>query len=211
MDATTFDAMGNNHMVQNNFGGSLRRPDRAQQDLLLCQLRRLPPRHGRHHDRHRAHAGGNRGRLQHERREHLRSDQQPAQFQYNGVMNVIPPRRSTGGPDFLQNYVPKPNVMMGMMPCGAAMMGSRAWSAQASTATTTWTFATNFRSTIRARSASIRISPAATRSPGATRSASRRIHAGRNAARRHRHAAARLRIVQRQLLAAGQHRVDRVF
>jgi outer membrane receptor for ferrienterochelin and colicin len=42
MDATSFQAMGNNHMVQNNFGGSLGGPI-TQQDLLLRQLRRLPP------------------------------------------------------------------------------------------------------------------------------------------------------------------------
>ncbi len=49
-----------------------------------------------------------------------------AQFQDNGVMNVIPANRiNSAAQAFLQNYVPAPNVMPGMMmPCGAATMGS---------------------------------------------------------------------------------------
>ena len=48
LDATTFDSMGNNHLVQNNFGTSW--ANRAHQDLFLCELRRLSPCHGAHHD-----------------------------------------------------------------------------------------------------------------------------------------------------------------
>ena len=42
--------MGNNFLVQNNFGASLGGPI-WQEDILLCELRRLPAReteHGRH-------------------------------------------------------------------------------------------------------------------------------------------------------------------
>jgi hypothetical protein len=45
------------------------------------------------------------------------------QFQYNGMMNVIPPDRLNHAASvMLQNYVPQPNLMMGMMG-GMTMMG----------------------------------------------------------------------------------------
>jgi hypothetical protein len=47
------------------------------------------------------------------------------QFQYNGMMNVIPPSQiNPAAQAFLQKYVPQPNMEMGMMACGAASMGN---------------------------------------------------------------------------------------
>ncbi len=46
------------------------------------------------------------------------------QFQYNGMMNVIPPDRlNQAAAIMLQKYVPRPNVMMGMGMDGMTMMG----------------------------------------------------------------------------------------
>ena len=46
------------------------------------------------------------------------------QFQYNGMMNVIPPNRiNQATAVMLANYVPRPNVMMGMGMSGMTMMG----------------------------------------------------------------------------------------
>jgi hypothetical protein len=46
------------------------------------------------------------------------------QFQYNGMMNVIPPDRINHATAvMLANYVPRPNVMMGMGMSGMTMMG----------------------------------------------------------------------------------------
>lgn len=46
------------------------------------------------------------------------------QFQYNGMMNVIPPDRINNATAvMLANYVPRPNVMMGMGMGGMTMMG----------------------------------------------------------------------------------------
>jgi hypothetical protein len=125
MDATTFDAMGNNHMVQNNYGASLGgpvvhnrtfffanfegfrhamtdtmidtvpTPQEISGDFSKSGVNLYDPTSGR------------------------------SQFQYNGVLNMIPPSRiNTAAQTFLREYVPQPNVMAGMMPCGAATMGS---------------------------------------------------------------------------------------
>jgi hypothetical protein len=126
MDATSYQAMGNNHMVQNNFGGSLGgsivrnktfffanyegfrhamtdtmidtvpTPEEVAGDFSMSGVNIYAPTNSR------------------------------AQFQYNGMMNVIPPSQiDAAAQTFLQMYVPKPNLIMGMaMPCGAATMGS---------------------------------------------------------------------------------------
>ena len=125
MDATSFDAMGNNHMVQNNFGGSFSGPlvhnhtflfanyegfRHAMADTMIDTVPTPQEISGDF-----SQSGVNiydptNGR---------------AQFQYNGAVNVIPPAQiNQAAQIFLQQYVPQPNVMAGMMPCGAASMGN---------------------------------------------------------------------------------------
>ena len=126
MDATSFESMGNNHMVQNNFGASLGGPiahrhtffflnyegfRHAMTDTMIDTVPTLKEISGDF-----SQSGVNiydpaNGR---------------AQFQYNGVFNVIDPTRiNSAAKTFLQKYVPGPNVTPGMtMPCGSAMMGA---------------------------------------------------------------------------------------
>jgi len=125
MDATSFDAMGNNHMVQNNYGAAFGGPivhDRtfffanyegfrhAMTDTMIDTVPTPQEVSGDF-----SQSGVNIYDPSNSR----------AQFQYNGVLNIIPPDRiSSAAQTFLQKYVPPPNVMAGMMPCGAANMGS---------------------------------------------------------------------------------------
>jgi len=126
MDATSFESMGNNHMVQNNFGASLGGPivhsrtfffvnyegfRHAMTDTMIDTVPTPQEIAGDF-----SQSGTNifdpaNGR---------------AQFQNNGVLNVIPSNRINQAAQlFLQQYVPQPNVMPGMtMPCGSASMGS---------------------------------------------------------------------------------------
>jgi hypothetical protein len=126
MDATSFESMGNNHMVQNNFGASLGGPivhsrtfffvnyesfRHAMTDTMIDTVPTPQEIAGDF-----SQSGTNifdpaNGR---------------AQFQNNGVLNVIPSNRINHAAQlFLQQYVPQPNVMPGMaMPCGSASMGS---------------------------------------------------------------------------------------
>ena len=128
-DASTFDSMGNNHLAQNNFGASFGGPlvrnktffflnyegfrhamadtmidtvptqDEINGDFSMSGVDIFDPTNSRQ------------------------------QFQYNGVLNVIPPDQiNLIAQKFLQTWVPMPNVGMGMgmdmtMPCGGAMMG----------------------------------------------------------------------------------------
>src|SRR5450759_3521322 len=111
MDATSFESMGNNHMVQNNYGGSfggpivhnrtfffanyegfrhamtdtmidtVPTPQEISGDFSMSGVNIYDPTNSR------------------------------AQFQYNGMPNVIPPSRITSSaPAFLQTYAPPPNV-----------------------------------------------------------------------------------------------------
>lgn len=130
MDATSFNSMGNNHMVQNNFGASLGGPIRkghtfffvnyegfrhAMADTMIDTVPTPEEIAGDF-----SHAGPNGGPL------HIFDPANSrAEFQFNGNMDVIDPTRINQAVEtFLQKYVPQPNVMPGMMmPCGAATMG----------------------------------------------------------------------------------------
>ena len=131
MDAHTFDAMGNKHMVQNNFGAAfggpivpnrtffftnyegfrhamadtmidtVPTPEEISGDFSMSGVKIYDPLNARQ------------------------------QFQYNGTMDVIPPDRiNQAAQQFLMKYVPMPNAGMGMgmdmatMPCGSSMMGA---------------------------------------------------------------------------------------
>ncbi|HET6178445.1 MAG TPA: carboxypeptidase-like regulatory domain-containing protein [Candidatus Sulfotelmatobacter sp.] len=125
MDATSFDSMGNNHMVQNNFGASFGGPIVHKRTFFFANYE------GFHH------AMANTmidtvptpaeiaGDFSQSGVNIYDPTNGRAQFQYNGVLNYIPPTQiNTAAQTFLQKYVPQPNVMMGTMPCGAATMGS---------------------------------------------------------------------------------------
>ena len=125
MDATSFDSMGNNHMVQNNFGASLGGPlthshtfffvnyegfRHSMADTMIDTVPTLNEINGNF-----SQSGVNifdpaNGRQQ---------------FDFNNQSNVIDPARiNQAAKTFLLQYVPRPNVMPGMtMPCGAATMG----------------------------------------------------------------------------------------
>ncbi|HEX6805732.1 MAG TPA: carboxypeptidase regulatory-like domain-containing protein [Terriglobales bacterium] len=131
MDATSFNSMGNNHMVQNNFGGSFGGPmvknrtfffvnyegfRHAMTDTMIDTVPTLAEIQGDF-----SQAGVNGAPI------HIFDPANGGtEFQYNGKMDVIDPSRI--GPavqTFLQKYVPRPNVMPGMgMPCGSAVNGT---------------------------------------------------------------------------------------
>jgi hypothetical protein len=125
MDATSFESMGNNHMVQNNFGASFGGPivhnrtfffanyegfRHAMSDTMIDTVPTLQEISGDF-----SQSGKNIYDPSNNR----------SQFQFNGVNDVIPPDRiNQAAQTFLQQYVPYPNVTAGMLPCGAAMMGN---------------------------------------------------------------------------------------
>jgi len=145
MDASSFDSMGNNHMVQNNFGATLGGPithhktfffvnyesfRHAMTDTMFDTLPTQAEVNGDFSqssvnifDPSTTHPNPNYNPSQpvsKNNSQFLRS-----QFQSNGANNVIPQGRiNAAAQQFLQNYVPKPNVPPGTMPCGEAMMGA---------------------------------------------------------------------------------------
>ncbi len=126
MDATTFDSMGNNHMVQNNFGASFGGPIRHDRTFFFANYEGF------------RHAMTDTMIDTVPTPDEINGDfsmsgvniydptNSRAQFQDGGTLNKIPQSRiNTAAQTFLQRFVPQPNLMMGMaMPCGAASMGS---------------------------------------------------------------------------------------
>jgi hypothetical protein len=125
LDAHGFDAMGNNHLVQNNFGASVGGPIVHNHTFFFVNYEGF------------RHAMANTMIQTVPTAEEIAGDFSQAgvdiydpingrtQFQYNGVNNVIPPDRINPAAQlFLQKYVPRPNLMAGMNGCGETMMGA---------------------------------------------------------------------------------------
>ena len=149
LDASTFDSMGNNHMVQNNFGASFGGPIAHTQTFFFVNYEGF--RHAMAHTMidtvptlaeitgDFTQSGIN---IYNPSSSHPNPGFDPTrpvsprqstsyrdQFQDNGVNNVIPANLiSPVAQEFLLNHVPRPNadMMMDMdtMPCGSAMMGA---------------------------------------------------------------------------------------
>ena len=146
MDANSFESMGNNHLVQNNFGASLGGPIRhnntfffvnyegfrhAMADTMIDTVPTLAEIHGDF---------TNSGVTIYDPTNPLDPTQPVsasnprAQFQGNNsnnvlTANIIPQNRiNQAAQQFLLKYVPRPNpeMMMNMasMPCGSSMMGA---------------------------------------------------------------------------------------
>jgi hypothetical protein len=137
MDASSFNDMGNNHMVQNDFGASLGGPivrkhtffflnyegfRHAMADVMIDTVPTPQEIAGDF-----SHAGPVTPAFPNGSPVHIFD---PAngrtEFQDLGVTDKIDPTRIDPAVEkFLQTYVPAPNVMPGMMtmPCGSAMMG----------------------------------------------------------------------------------------
>ena len=134
MDASTFASMGNNHLVQNNFGASFGGPIVKNKTFFfvnyegfrmvkaMTMIDTVPTEAEINGDFSQSGVNiydpttpvGTTGR---------------AQFQDGGVLNKIPQDRiNPTAQMFLMQHVPMPNadMMMGMetMPCGSAMMGA---------------------------------------------------------------------------------------
>jgi Carboxypeptidase regulatory-like domain len=134
MDATSFSSMGNNHLVQNDFGASFGGPIVKNKTFFFVNYEGF--RHAMTHtmidtvptlaeiNGDFSMAGPNMTPV------HIFD---PAngrtEFQYNGMMDVIDPARiNPAVQQFLLQYVPRPNAGTGMgmttMACGSAMMGT---------------------------------------------------------------------------------------
>ena len=147
MDANSFESMGNNHLVQNNFGAAFGGPITHNRTFFFVNyegfrhvmadtmIDTVPT------------AAEISGDFSQSANIYDPTNFQPnptydptkpispsnpqvirQQFQYNGVNNVIDPARiNPAAQQFLLQYVPRPNpeMMMNMaaMPCGAGMMG----------------------------------------------------------------------------------------
>jgi hypothetical protein len=134
LDASSFNSMGNNHLVQNNFGASLGGPiadnktfffvnyEGFRHAMAMTMIDTVPTQAEINGDF--SQSGVN-----------IYDPSTPVgpggrtQFQDSGVLNVIPQNRiNPVAQMFLMNHVPMPNadmmMDMGTMPCGSAMMGA---------------------------------------------------------------------------------------
>ena len=127
LDANSFDSMGNNHLVQNNYGASFGGPILHSKTFFFVNYEGL--RHAMADtmiDTVPTQAEVN-GDFSQSGVSIYDPSNGRQQFQNNGVLNVIPQSRiNPAAQAFLQKYVPRPNMTMGMqsMPCGEAMMGA---------------------------------------------------------------------------------------
>jgi hypothetical protein len=149
LDASTFDSMGNNHLVQNNFGASLGGPIAHTKTFFFVNYEGF--RHAMAHtmidtvptlaeiNGDFTQSGIN---IYNPSSSHPNPEFDPSkpvspsnpqvirdQFQDHSVNNVIPANLiSPVAQAFLLNHVPRPNADMmmdaGTMPCGSAMMGA---------------------------------------------------------------------------------------
>jgi hypothetical protein len=149
LDASTFDSMGNKHLVQNNFGASFGGPIAHTRTFFFVNYEGF--RHAMAHtmidtvptlaeiNGDFTQSGIN---IYNPSSSHPNPTFDPSrpvspsnpqvirdQFQDNGVNNVIPASMiSPVAQAFLMNHVPMPNadmmMDMGTMPCGSAMMGA---------------------------------------------------------------------------------------
>ena len=134
LDATSFNSMGNNHLVQNNFGASFGGPMVKSKTFFFVNYEGF--RHAMTHtmidtvptlaeiNGDFSMAGPNMSPV------HIFDPTNGrTEFQYNGMMDVIDPARiNPAAQQFLLQYVPRPNAGTGMgmatMACGSAMMGT---------------------------------------------------------------------------------------
>jgi hypothetical protein len=148
MDANSFESMGNNHLVQNNFGASLGGPIKHSRtfffvnyegfrhvmaDTMIDTVPTAAEINGDFtnsgvniYDPTTSQPNPNFDPTQPVSAQNPQIIRQ--QFQFNGTPNTIDPSRIDHAAQiFLQQYVPSPNpdMMMNMasMPCGAGMMG----------------------------------------------------------------------------------------
>ena len=148
MDANSFESMGNNHLVQNNFGASLGGPIKHSRtfffvnyegfrhvmaDTMIDTVPTAAEINGDFsnsgvniYDPTTSQPNPNFNPTQPVSASNPQVIRQ--QFQFNGTPNTIDPSRINHAAQiFLQQYVPSPNpdMMMNMasMPCGAGMMG----------------------------------------------------------------------------------------
>ncbi len=140
MDANSFNSMGNNHLVQNNFGASLGGPIKhnntfffvnyegfrhAMADTMIDTVPTLAEIQG---DFSQSNVNIYDPTNPLDPSQPVSASNPRAQFQFNGTNNVIDPTRiNHAAQQFLLQYVPRPNpnMMMNMasMPCGSTMMG----------------------------------------------------------------------------------------
>ncbi len=149
LDAHSFAAMGNNHLVQNNFGASLGGPIAHKKTFFFLNYEGF--RHAMAETMFdtvptASEIAGDFSQSGVNIYDPTNSQPNPnfdsskpvsaanlqvirAQFQDSGVNNVIPANRiNPAAQAFLAKYVPRPNpdmmMDMGTMPCGSAMMGA---------------------------------------------------------------------------------------